>query len=251
MFLGHFKYYINHTVHDRAVAHRAAKSAKLSDVELFAVTREGRHCLASALFKKHIRTVNRYLKTLPAKGGILTNGRSKMPLSDIRTIAPDLELTQNGWWASRTLSGVAYPEEGNSLCFAIEDASFWFQHRNRCILEAMLRFPPSGALFDIGGGNGCVARAIQESGHEVVLVEPGLVGVQNALKRGIRHVVRATLEVSARCPKPFRRWACLMSLSTSRTTPALWQGSIGSSWPRGGCTSLSRRIVGCGPTKMS
>jgi len=119
---------------------------------------------------------------------------SKMVVSDLRKIAPDLELTQDGWWTSRTLSDVAYPEEGNSLCFAIEDSSFWFQHRNRCILEAMRHFPPSGALLDIGGGNGCVAHAIQQSGHEVVLVEPGLVGVQNALKRGIRHVVRASLE---------------------------------------------------------
>lgn len=118
----------------------------------------------------------------------------QMCMLDLSRIAPDLELTQDGWWTSRTLSHVAYPEEGNSLCFAIEDSSFWFRHRNRCILEAMRHFPPSGALFDIGGGNGCVARAIQQSGHEVVLVEPGLVGVQNALNRGVRHVVRATFD---------------------------------------------------------
>jgi hypothetical protein len=113
---------------------------------------------------------------------------------DLRQIAPNLELTQDGWWTSHTLSDVAYPDEGNALCFAIEDSSFWFQHRNRCILQAMRHFPPPGTLFDIGGGNGCVAQAIQDSGQEVVLVEPGLIGVQNALKRGIRHVVRATLE---------------------------------------------------------
>lgn len=124
-----------------------------------------------------------------------------MLISDLRKIAPDLDLTQDGWWTSRTLSGVAYPEEGNSLCFAIEDSSFWFQHRNRCIVATMRNFPPSGALFDIGGGNGCVASAIQESGHEVVLVEPGLVGVQNAMKRGIRHVVRATLDDMGALPE--------------------------------------------------
>jgi hypothetical protein len=39
-----------------------------------------------------------------------------------------------------------------------------------------------------------VARAIQESGREVVLVEPGLAGVRNAVQRGIRQVVRSTLE---------------------------------------------------------
>ncbi|HEY1220920.1 MAG TPA: class I SAM-dependent methyltransferase [Bryobacteraceae bacterium] len=58
----------------------------------------------------------------------------------------------------------------------------------------MKLFPPEGAVFDVGGGNGCVARAMQESGFEVVLVEPGLAGVRNAVKRGIRHVVRSTLE---------------------------------------------------------
>jgi SAM-dependent methyltransferase len=117
-----------------------------------------------------------------------------MPRSDLRSIAPDLELGPDGWWTSRTVSKVAYPEEGNSMCFAVEDTSFWFQHRNRCIVEAIRQFPPPGLIFDVGGGNGCVARAILDSGHDVVLVEPGLAGVQNALKRGIRQVVRAAME---------------------------------------------------------
>jgi SAM-dependent methyltransferase len=118
----------------------------------------------------------------------------KMSGSSLREIAPNLELGPEGWWSSRTVSGVSYPEEGNALCFAVEDSSFWFGHRNRCILEVMKLFPPAGVVFDVGGGNGYVARAIQESGSEVVLVEPGLAGVRNAVKRGIRQVVRATLE---------------------------------------------------------
>lgn len=117
-----------------------------------------------------------------------------MPLLDLRNIAPDLELDPNGWWTSRALSKVAYPEEGNSMCFAVEDTSFWFQHRNRCIVKTLEQFPPPGVIFDVGGGNGCVARAIGDAGHDVVLVEPGLAGVQNALKRGIRHVVRTAME---------------------------------------------------------
>src|ERR1017187_8459852 len=118
----------------------------------------------------------------------------EMPISNLREIAPNLEPGGQGWWESRVLSRVSYPEEGNGLCFLIEDSSFWFAHRNRCILEAMKLFPPAGTLFDVGGGNGYVARGIQDSGLEVVLVEPGLEGVRNAVKRGIREVVRATLE---------------------------------------------------------
>lgn len=117
-----------------------------------------------------------------------------MCTSNLREIAPNLELGPEGWWRSRKLSAVSYPQEGNALCFSIEDSSFWFGHRNRCILEAIRLFPPPGALFDVGGGNGYVARAIQESGLEVVLVEPGLAGVRNASKRGIRKVVHATME---------------------------------------------------------
>ena len=113
---------------------------------------------------------------------------------NLRKIAPKLELGREGWWQSSHISQVSYPEEGNDLCFSVEDSSFWFTHRNRCILEAFKLFPPPGTFFDIGGGNGYVARAIQESGIDVVLVEPGPSGARNALARGVRHVVRAALE---------------------------------------------------------
>ena len=117
-----------------------------------------------------------------------------MHTSNLREIAPNLELGPDGSWSSKNIAEVFYPAEGNDQCFSIEDSSFWFRHRNACILEAVKRFPPPGALFDVGGGNGYVARALQDSGQEVVLVEPGVAGVRNALKRGIRQVVRATLE---------------------------------------------------------
>lgn len=117
-----------------------------------------------------------------------------MATRDLREIAPNLERGSEGWWNVPALSQVSYPEEGNSLCFQVEDSSFWFTHRNRCILHAIQRFPAGGTLFDVGGGNGCVARAIQDSGLDVVLVEPGIEGVRNAVRRGIRDAVRATLE---------------------------------------------------------
>jgi SAM-dependent methyltransferase len=116
-----------------------------------------------------------------------------MAIESLRQRSAHLELGPEGWWVSETLSDVSYPEGGNALCYSVEESSFWFEHRNRCILEAMKFFPPGGTLFDVGGGNGCVARVIQESGYEVVLVEPGLAGVRNAVKRGIRQVVRSTL----------------------------------------------------------
>ena len=89
---------------------------------------------------------------------------------------------------------ISYPDEGNEACFKVEDQSFWFRHRNDCIVELIRQFPPSrkGPIFDVGGGNGFVAKGLIDAGWEVVLVEPGQSGVTNAKKRGVAHVVCGT-----------------------------------------------------------
>jgi SAM-dependent methyltransferase len=113
---------------------------------------------------------------------------------DLAQISRNLEQTAEGDWRSKTVSAVSYPEWGNQACFDVEDSSFWFRHRNACILEAVTQYPPAGPLFDVGGGNGFVAKAMQDAGLEVVLVEPGAAGTVNARRRGVHHVVLATLE---------------------------------------------------------
>src|ERR1035438_2021864 len=115
-------------------------------------------------------------------------------MRSLTEISANLELGPDGVWTTRSVSPVSYPESGNDLCFAVEDTSFWFRHRNACIVEAARLLPPPGTLFDIGGGNGFVARALQDEGWEVVLVEPGPRGTDNAMRRGIRHVVRAAFD---------------------------------------------------------
>jgi SAM-dependent methyltransferase len=102
-----------------------------------------------------------------------------------------LEL-RGGVWRARQISAVSYPEHGNDACFQLEDHSYWFRHRNNCIREVVRQFPPAGAVYDVGGGNGFVAEGLQQDGHDVVVVEPGP-GVLNAKKRGVRHVVGAAL----------------------------------------------------------
>src|SRR5712692_4618252 len=124
-------------------------------------------------------------------------------LRNLSEIARNIELGQDGLWASRTVSDVSYPDGGNEFCFAVEESSFWFRHRNNCILEVVKSFPPPGAFFDVGGGNGYVARAIQNAGLETVLIEPGLSGAQNAHRRGVLNVVRATLEDAGFLPEVF------------------------------------------------
>ena len=112
--------------------------------------------------------------------------------SEWRPPSSQLEL-HDGLWRVASVSPVSYPEAGNEVCFQVEDGSFWFRHRMDCIHGVIRQFPPAGEIYDIGGGNGYVAAALQADGLEVVLVEPG-VGARNALRRGVRHVVQATME---------------------------------------------------------
>jgi SAM-dependent methyltransferase len=88
---------------------------------------------------------------------------------------------------------ISYPAEGNDACRQVEDGSYWFAHRNACIVELMRLYPPGGAVYDIGGGNGFVSLALQQAGFPTVLVEPGN-GAFNAVGRGVARIVHSTLE---------------------------------------------------------
>ena len=113
---------------------------------------------------------------------------------DISEVASNLSPGENGIWFSKRLSQFSYPEDGNTYCNEIEDRSFWFKHRNKCITEAVRLYSPPGIIFDVGGGNGFVSQAIGQLGADVVLVEPGIAGVRNAHARGIKKIICSTLK---------------------------------------------------------
>ena len=113
-----------------------------------------------------------------------------MKISDIS----DNLVLQDGIWYSKTKSDISYPDYGNEFCFQIEDNSFWFRHRNNCILELVKNFQPGGEIFDIGGGNGFVAAALDRKGFKTVLLDPGTCGVMNAAKRDLQVIICSTLE---------------------------------------------------------
>lgn len=117
---------------------------------------------------------------------------------DIQAICSGLKLCDDGIWYSSESQSISYPFDGNDSCFAIEDTSFWFRHRNSCIVSIVKSFPPpdNGTIFDIGGGNGFVSLELSKAGFDVALVEPGRIGACNAKKRGIKNVICATTETS-------------------------------------------------------
>ena len=117
---------------------------------------------------------------------------------DIESITTGLKQDSSGIWFSDERKNVSYPSDGHENCHKIEDISFWFKHRNNCILSVMKSYPPDqgGSVFDIGGGNGFVALAIERAGFNVVLVEPGLTGATNGKNRGLKNVICATADAA-------------------------------------------------------
>lgn len=112
-----------------------------------------------------------------------------------RTCGLALTRAPEGTWTPGTEPGaVEYPESGADLMLSVEDRSFWFHHRNSVISTLLDAHTPGTTILDIGGGNGFQALHLQEAGRHVVMVEPGASGCRNARNRGVRNVVRSTLE---------------------------------------------------------
>lgn len=113
-------------------------------------------------------------------------------MMDLSRISERLRLEDDGIWIAESDAPVSFPPDGHAVCAEIEADSFWHRHRNRCILELLRAFPPDGTLFDVGGGNGAVANAVEAAGFDVALLEPGAQGARNAKAAGIRTVIRST-----------------------------------------------------------
>jgi SAM-dependent methyltransferase len=114
------------------------------------------------------------------------------PLDEIIT---NLGRDADGVWRTPAHSRVSYSDQGHDTCHGVEDGSFWFAHRNRCIAAAIQHAPPDPGLpfADVGGGNGFVAAMIRDLGYRVVLVEPGAAGIAHARERGLHELVQASI----------------------------------------------------------
>ncbi len=119
---------------------------------------------------------------------------------DLAQISGGLRRGDQGIW--EPLAGdpnhqLSFPTGGHAECLQVEDRSFWFRHRNACLLETVRRLPPAGAIFELGAGNGFVAAAFEKAGFPCVAVEPGVEGAHNARSRGVETVVCSTLEAAS------------------------------------------------------
>lgn len=113
---------------------------------------------------------------------------------NIKKIAKNVHKKKDGIFYSKEVSDISCLENEQEYCLRNEDDSFWYKHRNNIIVNAVQKYNNKQCLFDIGGGNGYVSKGLQETGMEVVLVEPVKEGARKAISRNINHVICATLE---------------------------------------------------------
>lgn len=99
----------------------------------------------------------------------------------------------DGIWHSNTSANLSYPEEGYDNCFDLEENSFWFRHRNNCLIAVIKKYSKDNCFFDIGGGNGFVAKGLENNQITSILIEPGKRGVLNAKKRDLENIFCGTL----------------------------------------------------------
>lgn len=113
---------------------------------------------------------------------------------DLNAITSKLERDNQDIWRVETAANISYPVEHHNTCFAVEENSFWFRHRAKCIVQAIRNFPPDDVMFDVGGGNGFMTDVISAAGFATILMEPGENGIRNAARRGLKPLICSTLE---------------------------------------------------------
>ncbi len=112
----------------------------------------------------------------------------------IKDSCRNVTYENDGIWRAVGEAKIHYPDGAHSANFPGEDTSFWFEHRKNCLLALVRRLPPGGPIFDIGGGNGYLAFALQQNGWPTVLVEPHETGVLNARQRGQKFIIHSDFD---------------------------------------------------------
>lgn len=104
--------------------------------------------------------------------------------------SPNSVATQHhetGVWVAKNqeVGSTVYSDERWVEMDALLDKSWWYDTRNKIILDALRGSGVGSALWDIGGGSGVVAGFLNGNGYEVIGVEPSRGGAELASRRGV------------------------------------------------------------------
>ena len=123
-------------------------------------------------------------------------------MDDRQKLLQALQMNEDGIYIPQNSasSDISYPKGTHSICHQIEEDSFWFNHRNKLIINTVKHYHQRGVFIDLGGGNGFVAKGLEQNGIPTILVEPGYEGALHAKERGLEYVVCSEL-ISAGFPE--------------------------------------------------
>jgi SAM-dependent methyltransferase len=121
-------------------------------------------------------------------------------LINLKNIARNLIEAENGVFTTQGHTDLGFALTDSTNWAEIEKFSYWYRHRNRCFVSLVQRFSPGGPIFEIGSGNGSVAIALQNTGLEVVGIEPTVNAAVTSRRRGLRIVVCARFEEAGFAP---------------------------------------------------
>jgi len=79
----------------------------------------------------------------------------------------------------------AYSDSHTANRADLDGTSWWYQTRNRIIIQALRTVPAGTAIWDIGCGTGVVSAALRSTGHQIVGVEPSRAGAEITARTGI------------------------------------------------------------------
>jgi len=107
--------------------------------------------------------------------------------------------TQPGFFRAGHTTPGEYPAQHHAVQAGVYERSFWYQHRERCILDLLERYAPAW-LLDVGGSHGMLTEAI--SRHcPAALLEPDIAGAKAAWNRGLRPVLLGSLATAPFAPR--------------------------------------------------
>lgn len=111
---------------------------------------------------------------------------------NVNLIASNITFNPQGFWETQVRKKVSYTKNGHNTIKESEQKSFWFSHRKNCIVNAIDN-KLNGPILDVGGGNGVFTKYFQNKNLDTLLIEPGVAGVQNAVKNGVENIINGSL----------------------------------------------------------
>lgn len=96
-------------------------------------------------------------------------------------------------WSAISKSAFNYRENGHRFIQEVEKDSFWYIHRNRCVLEH-LRKNKVDWILDVGGGNGIISELLIQNNIQSILLEPGFDGVCSAKQKHLPYIIHGSID---------------------------------------------------------